>query len=187
MTTMIKLLLFVFTSSFFIYDGQSCCCTMWFGWQWCYCNTFGCNCKGEYCSYAPFFAIDNSKCEAYTERCAAGRQKVISFKYINGSSQENSRLGLKDLILINFQSRKLDMKYEYPLNLYKNLDSDRNGHICKKEWEKAKKFLEKSLSSANTTAKIDMKEIFKSLDLNENGKIEPEEIDESLKDQVIFA
>jgi len=156
---MIKLLLFVFTSSFFIYDGQSCCCTMWFGWQWCYCNTFGCNCKGEYCSYAPFFAIDNSKCEAYTERCAAGRQK----------------------------SRKLDMKYEYPLNLYKNLDSDRNGHICKKEWEKAKQFLEKSLSSANTTHKIDMKEIFKSLDLNENGKIEPEEIDESLKDQVIFA
>ena len=79
------------------------------------------------------------------------------------------------------------MKNEYPLNLYKNLDSNGNGHICKKEWKKAKKFLEKFMSFRNTTEKIDMKEIFKSLDLNENGKIEPEEIDESLKDQVIFA
>ena len=43
------------------------------------------------------------------------------------------------------------------------------------------------MSFGNTTAKIDMEEIFKSLDLNENGKIKPEEIDESLKDQVIFA
>ena len=74
------------------------------------------------------------------------------------------------------------MKYEYPLNLYKNLDSDRNGHISKKEWIKAKKFLEKFMSFQNTTEKIDMKEVFKGLDLNENGTIEPEEIDESLKE-----
>lgn len=79
------------------------------------------------------------------------------------------------------------MKYEYPLNLYKNLDSDKNGHICKKELMEAKKSLETFMGFGNTTAKIDMEEIFKSLDLNENGKIEPEEIDESLKDQVIFA
>ena len=79
------------------------------------------------------------------------------------------------------------MKYEYPLILYKNLDADRNGHICKKEWIKAKKFLEEFMSFQNTTEKIDMKEVFKGLDLNENGTIEPEEIDESLKDQMIFS
>ena len=77
MTTMIKLLLFVFASSYLMYDGESCCCTVWFFKQWCNCNHVGCNCKGEYCTYAPLHDTDGSECKESDERCADRRQMVL--------------------------------------------------------------------------------------------------------------
>ena len=61
-----------------------------------------------------------------------------------------------------------------------------NGFISMEEMKESKKFLEHLLYSGNSSKEIDAVEIFKSLDLNKDERIEPNEIDDSLEGQEIF-
>ena len=74
----------------------------------------------------------------------------------------------------------------YPLTIYKTLDLDRDGHISMVEMKKSKQDLDILIKHRNSSEKIDAEIVFKDLDTNNNGKIEPKEIDESLEDVTPF-
>ena len=58
---------------------------------------------------------------------------------------------------------------------------DTNGHITIDEMEKSLNFLASVSFNRNTKEKFDVGTIFEELDLNNNDKIEPNEIDDSLE------
>ena len=78
------------------------------------------------------------------------------------------------------------MKLSHPLEIYKTLDLNKDGHICYTEMTKAQPLLDKFAGYRNLTT-IDANTAFKDLDKNKNGKIEPKEIDESLEGVSIFS
>ena len=74
----------------------------------------------------------------------------------------------------------------YPFTIYKTLDLNKDGHICLMEMKKSQQDLDKLIMHRNSSEKIDAEIVFKDLDKNNNGKIEPKEIDESLEDVTPF-
>ena len=74
----------------------------------------------------------------------------------------------------------------YPFTIYKTLDLNKDGHICLMEMKKSQQDLDKLIMHRNSSEKIDAEIVFKDLDKNNNGKIEPKEIDESLEDLPAF-
>ena len=85
----------------------------------------------------------------------------------------------------------MEMKDDFPLNIYKTLDLNRDGKITFKEFSKKKstKFLKSFVASSNSTMKINkqfLKDEFNNLDKNNDKIIEPKEIDISLDGRVIF-
>ena len=78
------------------------------------------------------------------------------------------------------------MKLSFPLEIYKTLDLNKDGHICYLEMTKAQPLLDKFAGYQNLT-KFDANTAFKQLDKNQNGKIEPKEIDVSLEGVTIFS
>ena len=88
-----------------------------------------------------------------------------------------------------FQSRNgaLDIKNSFPLNIYKILDINKDGHISIMEMKKSEEFGDAFVKSSgaspknrNSLEKINIENVFKELDKNNNGKIEPKEIDITL-------
>ena len=80
------------------------------------------------------------------------------------------------------------MKEDFPLNIYKTLDLNKDGNITFGEFNKKKsrKFLKTFMASRSSSKKINMKKEFKKLDKNKDKVIEPKEIDISLDGLVIF-
>ena len=76
------------------------------------------------------------------------------------------------------------MTQGYPLIIYKTLDLNKDGHISMIEMKKSQQDLDILIQHKNSSKKIDAETVFKDLDKNNNGKIEPKEIDESLEDVV---
>ena len=74
----------------------------------------------------------------------------------------------------------------YSLTIYKTLDLNKYGHISMVEMKKSKQDLDIITKHRNSSEKIDAEIVFKDLDKNNNGKIEPKEIDESLEDVTPF-
>ena len=68
-----------------------------------------------------------------------------------------------------------------PLNIFQSFDKDGNGHISFNEMDESKKILETIMKEKNQAKEIlDVATIFQELDLNNNGIIEPKEVDNSL-------
>ena len=78
------------------------------------------------------------------------------------------------------------MIQSYPLKIYKTVDLNKDGHICLMEMKKSQQALDILVNRRNPSGKIDAEIVFKDLDTNNNGKIEPKEIDESLEDVTPF-
>ena len=78
------------------------------------------------------------------------------------------------------------MIQSYPLKIYKTLDLNKDGHICLMEMKKSQQALEILVNHRNPSEKIDAEIVFNDLDKNNDGKIVPKEIDESLENVVPF-
>ena len=96
-------------------------------------------------------------------------------------------------IIFQSSNGKVNMKESFPLNIYKILDTNKDGHISIAEFKKSEEFVDGFVKSSkasqknrNSLKKINVENEFKQLDTNKNGKIEPKEIDISLEGVVIF-
>ena len=78
------------------------------------------------------------------------------------------------------------MIQSYPLKIYKTLDLNKDGHICLMEMKKSQKAVNILVNHRNSSEKFEVEIVFKDLDKNNDGKIEPKEIDESLEHVVLF-
>ena len=85
----------------------------------------------------------------------------------------------------------VEMKEDFPLNMFKALDLNRDGKITFKEFSKKKSttLLKSFMAGRSSSTKINkkfLKEEFNTLDKNNDKIIEPKEIDISLDGRVIF-
>jgi len=143
---------------------EACCCSLWWDHYGCGCNIFGCNCDyagDDYCYYSkitdPFnpYSIPHQSGFCDLPICRTPeRCSSVTLK----QESENSILPINE-----------------PMMIYTTLDSNRDGYISSEEFGNSSTYLKQFVHHEDTY------ELFKGLDLNNNGNIEPIEIDDSLK------
>jgi len=165
-----------------------CCCSAHFGYYNCYCNIFNCNCKDSsgkkftdtedgYCQYNNFIdhlaTLGTDPCHSHWKELACGSQSRGIDLHGNDTSETHG-----------------------PMDIYNLLDKDQDGYVSKEElWNSvyfAQQFIESRQENsgnlqvllAKMYSQATFSIMFEQLDLNENGKIDPHEIDESLEDQI---
>ena len=71
------------------------------------------------------------------------------------------------------------------MHIFKTLDIDRNGYISIDEFDESKAFLKAFRDDKKYGEEIfETESLFNELDMNNNGRIEPKEIDNTLDDVI---
>merc|ERR1719167_774464 len=130
-----------------------------------------------YCQYNNFIdhlaTLGTDPCHSHWKELACGSKSRVIDVHGNDTSQTHG-----------------------PMDIYNLLDKDQDGYVSKEElWNSvyfAQQFIESRHENsgnlqvllAKMYSQATFSIMFEQLDLNENGKIDPHEIDESLEDQI---
>merc|ERR1711962_1525762 len=132
---------------------DACCCSLWFGYGECGCNMFGCNCdyaNDDYCYYSPVGTSGIVPQDGYCRLPTCRSTERCSSVTLNDRTENN-------LLPIN-----------EPMMIYTTLDKNRDGFITSNEFENSSMYL-KQFMDFETSNKMGIKDLFKTLDLNNNG------------------
>ena len=160
----LKTFLVFFFAIFFVKESYGYCCYCGFFHKngCCGCNIFSCNCNHK----------DDGHCWCFPKgypnsSCLISRQADRNCNY-----QHNTfHLKIDDNLASTNDPRKI----------FQDLDKNEDGYISRDEMAESKKYLSNySPSTGRSSGLMNVTDVLNSLDLNNDGLIQPAEVDESL-------